>query len=57
MVGDLVDRGPDAAGDSSSVVPKPEAEEHRDRRLQFFRERCLSLKQEFNTYLETKRCA
>lgn len=46
-----------AAGDPSSVVQVSKAPVHRDRRLQFFTERCLSLKQEFNTYLETKRCA
>ena len=44
-------------GESDTVVPTRIAEEHRDRRLQFFQERCLSLKQEFSTYLGTLRCA
>ena len=44
-------------GESSTVVPTRVAEGHRDRRLQFFQERCLSLKQEFTTYMETKLCA
>lgn len=44
-------------GESDTVVQLPKATEHRDRRLQFFQERCLSLKQEFNTYLGTKLCA
>jgi adenine C2-methylase RlmN of 23S rRNA A2503 and tRNA A37 len=38
-------------GESDTVVQVPKAPVHRDRRLQFFQERCLSLKQEFSTYL------
>ena len=44
-------------GESGTVASMRIAEEHRDRRLQFFQERCLSLKQEFTTYLGTLRCA
>ena len=44
-------------GESGVVVQVPKAPVHRDRRLQFFQERCLSLKQEFNTYLGNLRCA
>ena len=44
-------------GESGVVVQVPKAPVHRDRRLQFFQERCLSLKQEFTTYLGTLRCA
>ena len=44
-------------GESDTVVQLPLATGHRDRRLQFFTERCLSLKQEFNAYLGTLRCA
>jgi putative transposase len=44
-------------GESGVVVQVSKAPVHRDRRLQFFTERCLSLKQEFSTYLGTLRCA
>ena len=44
-------------GESDTVVQVPKAPVHRDRRLQFFQERCLSLKQEFTSYLESKLCA